>query len=379
MRTIWRIRLVVGTILSLIALFTWAERSFALTVSGWNILGGFDCAALGDQAFTTMPTARQYIPGLTTNVAYICAGSMVKDTVADGMYVDKVSLSNYPIEFVADAGSRSAPSSATGAYGYFAMLSGSVGAVPTVASTESDWAIFQMPQQFSGFAGSVGGVQKFNNYTLARYQEYLGAGQWLRTTEYSGAAADDAYSSDLMNAFPHTWVGISAEWDDDSGWWDYSWRISDRLLLHEQGFTERWALSGVGTGTVLPVIAPTMVWPSACQQVEYPTMNGAAKLDEADLVDQFNYSWGASGMVAESFDPTAVGNLDDAVAMGWDPSMDIYETPVIPDLVDTDTVAPKVVPGWLSDWLDQFIEGVITPWRDSLSSWLWPLEVIGDL
>jgi len=380
MRTVWKVRLVVTTILAVIALAGWVQKSYALTVNGWNVLGGFTCTALGSQAWATTPKAQTWAPGLTTTVAYSNAGNAAKTSYEDGMYIDRVDLASSSVDFVATSASRSSPATTTGYYTYIASLWGSVKCMP-VDSPAAGWAIYQLPQQISGFSGQIGGVNKFNNYTLDRYQEYVGAGKWLRTTPVSGTGADDGYALDYSWTPVRTWVAIAAEFDPDVGYWSWQWRISDRMQLRGQGSAEQWSTSSSGTGTVLPTVSPVMTWPRAWQQVNYPTVDGARKLPVAVVESDFTVSWDSSGMIAESFTSTNGEAMQAAISTGWDTAFPEGEiVPALPLSVDESATAMPAgfVPRWLQDWIDSQMD-IVEGYSSAFDGFFWPLRTIGEM
>jgi len=371
----WRIM----SLLTMVVLLVAPASAGALTVNGWNVLGGFTCTALGSQAWYNTPVTRTFAPGLTTTVAYQNSGFATKTSYEDGIYVDRVNLSNSSIEFLASSSSRSAPATTTGYYTYVANLWGSVKCTP-VDAPAAGWAIYQLPQQFSGYAGQIGGVNQFNHYTLGRFAvDYLSAGTWLRTTPVSGFGADEGYSPDYGYTSMRTWVAIVAEYDD--GYWSWQWRISDRMQLRGQGDAETWGTSASGTGTVLPIVAPTMTWPRSWQQVNYPTSTGAAKLPAGAVLDDFVCAWESSGMVAESFTAANGEAMQSAIGTGWETSFPAVEVPPASPLsVDESATAMPAgfVPRWLQDWVDSQMD-VVEGYSSAFDGFFWPLRTIGEL
>jgi len=240
------------------------------------------------------------------------------------------------------------------------------------------WKMYVAPLNFSPNNSSVGGlVSSVRPMGVARSidQNQSSPPLWYRLQRtWPAYDPSPGYEHEIMMGRIHGRVLIAAKYVPAMGWWSYRVRWDDRPADTACGAYEPYMTVLEGTATVLPIVMPRYEIPMGVQAVKYPTPTGPTALQDADL-RTIPYSHGATQVIADTTDPATVDVVWTSI---WSDSFgDDRSLEGTPSIVDTGTVGPSI-PGGLWSWFDQQ-RAVVEGWAASFGSWLWPLEVIGEM
>lgn len=360
MRTVWKVRLVVSTVLGLIALYGIVDRALAVTLppTQWNMVGYYTSSQFGSGAPSTV-NGRQVFKVAAAGVAATYNAETGYGGLASGaIWTPQTAVPSLPATSVATA---------MGYVGQFSLRT-----EPKFATDPwTTWRIYHWPTNM-GFNATIGGVNRGRGFSSNRtvpannYSSFT----FQRLNPLSSIACGEAYTDEAGSQVSgHLMVAALYA----NGYWSWRIQVRDTISLKPEGTLEELQYSEVGTGTVLPSIVHSVQTASNWQQVKVaPAQNPP---DNETFITGTVSATGNDGIYL-SFDRSAVEAL--YTSMGGIVPVDSLGVmpPVDRSVVDTDTTAPSV-PGGLSSWLQDKMFDPLQNAAAAILDMFWIFRVFG--